>query len=123
LAKILNLTQHRATPKQVAAGVWELPAEDKEWVRGLLTFEEPPTRSELRRRARLLALFAEAAGAEKAMIGGAPFFMSTLEKALKEVGVQPVYAFSRREVVEEPQPDGSVKKGAVFRHLGFVEAV
>jgi len=119
--KILNLTQHRATYMQVAVGVLDPPAGDKEWLRGLLTFEEPPSQSELRRRARLIALFAEATGTEKAMIGGAPFFMSTLETALKERGIQPLYAFSKREVLEELQPDGSVRKITVFRHLGFVE--
>jgi hypothetical protein len=31
-----------------------------------------------------------------------------------------VYAFSRRESTEAVQEDGSVRKVAVFRHLGFV---
>ena len=58
--------------------------------------------------------------ADYVMIGGAPFFMAALESALRDVGVTPIYAFSKREVVEEPQSDGSVKKTAVFRHAGFV---
>ena len=43
-----------------------------------------------------------------------------LEEALMKRGIVPLYAFSRREVVETPLPDGSVKKTQVFRHLGFV---
>ena len=55
-----------------------------------------------------------------AMIGGAPWMMSALEGALLDAGVQPVYAFSVRESVEQVQPDGSVRKVNVFRHVGFV---
>jgi hypothetical protein len=55
------------------------------------------------------------------MIGGAPYLMGALEKALRECGFTPVYAFSKRESIDQPQPDGSVRKVAVFRHLGFVE--
>jgi hypothetical protein len=36
-------------------------------------------------------------------------------------GIVPVYAESVRDSVEEQQPDGSVKKMSVFRHLGFRE--
>jgi len=54
------------------------------------------------------------------MIGGAPYFMGALESALLEAGVEPVYAFSRRVSEEMIQPDGSVRKVGVFRHVGFV---
>ena len=49
------------------------------------------------------------------------FFMGALEKAVRECGFTPVYAFSKRESEEIPQPDGSVRKVQVFRHCGFVE--
>lgn len=58
------------------------------------------------------------------MIGGAPFLMGPLERALKELPYPPEwvgYAFSTRESVDEKQADGSVKKIAVFRHRGFVK--
>jgi len=57
------------------------------------------------------------------MIGGAPFLMSALEDALVIAGITPLYAFSVRESVEAEQADGSVRKVAVFRHLGFVEVM
>ena len=78
----------------------------------------------MEKRARELAWLAEAyrsEGITKVMIGGAPYFMSTLEKVLKEHGFTPLYAFSKRESIEEKMPDGSVKKVQVFRHIGFVE--
>jgi hypothetical protein len=55
-----------------------------------------------------------------AMIGGAPYLMAPLESALRAHGITPVYAFSVRESVDQVQPDGSVRKVAVFRHAGFV---
>ena len=57
-----------------------------------------------------------------AMIGGAPWMMAKLERALLEIGVPSVYAFSVRESAEQTQPDGSVRKVNVFRHAGFVDA-
>ena len=118
--KILNLTQHNATEEQRAAGVIE-PA-DKKAVQELLTFNDLPSHYEVWSRAEKLAKIAEAEGVTEAMIGGAPFLMYPLEMALRNRGVQPLFAFSRRETVEKPLPDGGVQKVAVFRHLGFYES-
>ena len=56
----------------------------------------------------------------KVMIGGAPWFMSALEKELIANGFKPVYAFSERVSVDHHQPDGSVRKVNEFRHIGFI---
>jgi hypothetical protein len=117
---IINLTQHAATPDQMAAGVVE-PA-DKAGVQSLLTFEQAPDATDMNRRAGALADIAKASGAEAAMIGGAPYFMAPLEAALVVAGVRPLYSFTRREAVDEKQPDGSVRKTQVFRHAAWVEA-
>jgi len=129
---ILNLTQHNATAEQKAQLVVE-PRMTKEKIRKLLTFEEIPTKEEIEARAEKLAEIAVSEASHYAgetdnevwitrvLIGGAPFFMGALEKAIRECGFTPVYAFSKRESEEIPQPDGSVKKIAVFRHIGFVE--
>jgi len=105
----------------------------KEKIQKLLTFEEIPSKEEIEARAKELARIAASEASHYAgdtdnmiwitrvMIGGAPYLMGALEKALRESGFTPVYAFSKRESVEQPQPDGSVKKIQVFRHLGFVE--
>ena len=119
---IINLTQHTATADQIAAGVQDLTGSGRDQVIAALTFDALPTAADLRDRAATIALVAMLAGTDKAMIGGAPYFMAPLESALKSAGITPVYAFSRRESVEETQPDGSVKKINIFKHSGFVEA-
>ena len=138
---ILNLTQHVATADQVAAGVVEQPHPA---VKPLLNFDTMPTMQEIQLRALKIARIAaeeialESAEIErhgqgdidsilalqqerKALIGGAPFLMSSLEEALKNVGLTPVYAFSVREIVEVQKEDGSVSKQNIFKHLGFIE--
>jgi hypothetical protein len=129
---ILNLTQHTVTPEQEAQLVVE-PRMCKAEIRELLTFEEIPTKEEIEARANELARIAVSEASmyagdtdnevwiTRVMIGGAPFLMGALEKATRECGFSPVYAFSKRESVDQPQPDGSVRKIAVFKHVGFVE--
>lgn len=119
--KVLNLTQHNASPEQLIQGVEEPTSDDKKVIAGLLTFDQIPGGEELRVAAVRLATLAGTYGASQAMIGGAPFFMRALEDALVLVGIQPVYAFSVRESVDQAQEDGSTRKVAVFRHQGFVE--
>jgi hypothetical protein len=115
--KILNLTQHVATPEQVAAGVIE--PTNKEQVVNLLTFDTLPSPLETWNRAKALAQIAKESGADAAMIGGAPYFMSAIEDALIYTNVIPVYSFSVRESQEVTQPDGTVRKVSVFKHSGF----
>ena len=57
------------------------------------------------------------------MIGGALWLMGPLARALRARGLDPVFAFSRREVAEEVQADGTVRKVAVFRFAGWVPVV
>ncbi len=116
--EIANLTQHTASEEQKKAGVFDLNEERQEKLKQLLTFEELPTKEEIQERAEKITELAEDTG--KAMIGGAPYLMASLEQALIEKGIQPLYAFSKRESVEEPLGDGSTKKTQIFRHLGFI---
>lgn len=118
---ILNLTQHNATPEQIAAGVIEPSSGDKAAIKELLTFTDPPCAASIRARAARLAVIASAY-TDRAMIGGAPYLMAPLESELMDAGITPLYAFSRRESVEETQDDGSVVKRSVFKHVAFVEA-
>ncbi len=121
---IINLTQHKATPEQTTAGVVDM-AED--WrtrvLVQLLTFDKIPDATELRGAAESIAYLCteQFPTANTAMIGGAPYLMAPLERALIDRGIKPIYGFSKRESVDEHLPDGSVKKTMVFRHLGFVE--
>lgn len=137
---MLNLTQHPATPEQRAAGVIDLPA--NAGIADLLTFDALPTRQEIEERAKAIAALAlhyqcgedradddgrlppgdNGGYCHAAMIGGAPWLMSALERELHAVHIEAYYAFSRRESVEVAQPDGTVRKTNVFRHAGFVPA-
>lgn len=141
---IINLTQHQATPEQVAAGVFDLPTILRGYLSELLTFDAIPSAEEIKARANDIAIMAAmlARGADRAeeadgavaendrgalaryaMIGGAPYLMAPLEIALCDNEIQPLYAFSVRESVEQEQPDGTVRKINIFRHAGFVPAV
>lgn len=139
---ILNLTQHPATPDQIAAGVYDPAPEERAEIVKLLTFEDIPTSHDLRTRASELAFVAACIIEQRyktmtpeereldskygsgncAMIGGAPYFMSALVEELSQLSIYALYAFSARESVEQVMPDGSVRKTAVFRHRGFVPA-
>lgn len=123
--KVLNLTQHKATADQIAVGVRDLPDNLQSELSNLLTFEKKPDQEEIHLRAVCVAeLAAEVIDDDDdgVMIGGAPFFMGALERALFLRGIIPMYAFSKRESVEKQMPDGSVQKQNVFRHGGFVVA-
>lgn len=112
--KRINLTQHLATAEQEC-----LEPENKSLVQSLLTFETLPSMDEINDRATALAIIAKQAHADQAMIGGAPFLMSSLETALHRFGITPVYAFSQRVCVEDSVTG---TKTSIFKHLGFVEA-
>jgi len=118
---MINLTQHTATPDQIAAGVVDLPANERSRLGCLLTVDALPTTTEILGRCANIADLA--AGFPTAMIGGAPWMMAALERALLARAVVPMYSFSVRESVEEITADGSVRKVAIFRHRGFIEAV
>ena len=119
--RILNLTQHAATPEQIAAGVYE--PKNKAEVQRLLTFDTLPTEKEVLDRAVDLAVMAFREKATAAMIGGAPFLMAPLQELLGWRRVKALYAFSERRSQEQTMPDGTVRKVNVFKHVGFVESV
>ena len=122
---IFNLTQHVATQAQLDAGVVEPSDQDKEFIKRYLTFDELPTSEEVEYRARSLMNIANNQGEDATvavMLGGAPFLMPALHEWALEAGIKPLYAFSVRESVESTEPDGSVIKRNLFRHMGFVEA-
>lgn len=129
--RILNLTQHRATPEQREAGVFDVDEDARTDLIKLLTFDVIPSRLEVIDRARSLGEFVRSirfpADANQytrsVMIGGAPFLMAPLEAELRRSGFEPLYAFSVRESVETTDADGAVRKTTVFRHAGFVSAV
>jgi len=116
---IINLTQHLGTPEQ---GVTDLTGDARKRLISLLTFDVMPTHADIISRARAIAELAAMAKAKEVMIGGAPYLMAPLEAALMGRGIHSFYAFTLRESVEEIAADGAVKKTAIFRHKGFIEA-
>jgi hypothetical protein len=77
-----------------------------------------PSRAMIRHRCQNIARLARAEGFHVAMIGGAPWMMGTLEHCLLDVGIAPIYAFSKRNVVEGDDGTKVVK----FVHEGFIPA-
>ena len=130
--KILNLTQHLATPDQIAAGVRDLSGWDLERLLKAITFESLPDAQEMLSRARQIATLVHHYPVHTTrdniytlpavMIGGAPYFMPMLQRVLVQEGCEVLYAFARRESVDTIAPDGSIHKTSVFRHAGFVSA-
>lgn len=123
--RIINLTQHPSTPEQRAAGVFDMEGDKLAKLKRYLTFDNPPSENEIYSRAATIALLAvgNKPCPDAAMIGGALWLMAPLARELRVQGITPLFAFSVRETEEQVQPDGSVRKTAVFRHAGFVPAV
>lgn len=125
---IINLTQHELTPEQKALIDIECYT-DRQKVKDLLTFTKLPTQIQILQRAVDLANIVrdivdqdEHINLFLVLIGGAPYLMKPLIEELKEIGVTPVFSYTDRVSVETMQPDGSVVKTQVFKHLGYVEA-
>ena len=130
--KIINLTQHRSTQEQKAAGVVDLSDPYRAKLAEAITFEgtSAPSQSEILRAAKracnLVSKCVTAADRrqpEAALIGGALWLMAPLARELRHRGIKPLFAYSRRESAEFTDADGSVSKRSIFRHIGFVEAV
>lgn len=138
---IINLTQHTLTKEQFSYNGENLveitfkpyngvSKGSTDYVKHLLNFTSLPTRDEIISRATALADYASGLLDQAknnndklfAIIGGAPYLMGALETALKERGIQPLYAYSQRESVETINTDGTVVKTAVFKHIGYIEA-
>jgi len=108
----INLTQHIAGEDQFCT-----EPKDKKLVQAMLTFNDIPSPQDIIKSARNLAAIASDEGATEAMIGGAPFLMPRLERELRSLGILPLYAFSKREAVEDPKTG---VKTSVFKHVGFI---
>ena len=118
---ILNITQHLATPDQINSGVVEPNDHHKMRIVKLLTFDTIPTLCQMTNRAcAIRSIVVKYPKLDGVMLGGAPFFMGTLEDILSVLPLRILYAFSIRESVEK-NIDGKVIKTNVFKHIGFVE--
>ena len=138
---IINLTQHSMTEEQYKYNDENLveikfkpyngtSVGSPDYVKKLLNFNDMPSKKEIIGRAIALAAYASGLLSQAkndndklyALIGGAPYLMGPLEEALKQEGIQPLYAFSQRESVEAKGENGTVIKTAIFKHKGYIEA-
>lgn len=123
---MLNLTQHVITVEQLRDGAVEPDPEMKAEIQKLITFDrsvmEHPEQIWNRAKALVSLIKREYPLLNKAMVGGALYFMPALVRELKEVGIQPYFSYTDRVSTETHNPDGSVTKTLVFKHLGWVEA-
>ena len=89
--QILNLTQHRSSPNQIEAGVYDLPEDKRDVLKGLLTFrrvyDHPAI--ELARRASAIADIAESENIVAAMVGGYPALQFYLHRELEGRHIRP----------------------------------
>ena len=125
---IINLTQHELTPEQREFIDIECHT-DRQKVKDLLTFTKLPSKEDIYYRALDLAAIVENIIDQDehvdlflVLVGGAPYLMKPLIEELKRLEVIPVFSYTDRVSVETMQPDGSIVKTQVFKHLGFVEA-
>lgn len=123
---MLNLTQHVATAEQLRDGAVEPESDVKAEIQKLLTFDrsviEHPEQIWNRAKALVSYIKREYPLVNQAMVGGALYFMPALVRELKEAGIQPYFSYTDRVSQETHNPDGSVTKTLVFKHLGWVEA-
>lgn len=123
---MLNLTQHALTAEQWRDGAVEPEADVKAQIQELITFDrsviEHPEQILNRAKALVSLIKREYPFVNQAVVGGALYFMPALVRELKEVGIQPYFSYTDRVSQETHNPDGSVTKTLVFKHLGWVEA-
>ena len=119
----MNLTQHSLTAEQISGNeCFRIESVPGDVINDRLTFNEIPTVEEMAERALDISRIAAQHSVEAAVIGGAPYFMPFLEKALIKLDIIPLYSFSKRESIERKNPDGTVIKTSVFKHIGWVKA-
>ena len=119
---ILNITQHKATKEQIADGIVQPSADDKVTIERILTFDKITncTQESIEDRADKLVAICKEYKADGALIAGAPWLMSLLEKKLMFACVKSYYAFSER-VCEEKVVDGKTITTRTFKYGGLVE--
>lgn len=126
---ILNLTQNPATPEQVAAGVVDLPADQRLLLIEHLTPDGLLGWDSIFDRCSNIASLAvyNGLGEEvfhdtkftKAMIDGPSWLIRSLEDALLFIGIDPLHSIKVREIVNQKNSDGSIEKTDKLIHVGF----
>lgn len=110
---MINITPHKATPQQLAAGVIDLHPDDFAKLRVMLYFDSLPDTEEIETRAQdiaeLASIAAKDTGASAAMIDGPAWLLNDMVIALSYNGFDSVFAYY----------DGA---GPARVHAGFIPA-
>lgn len=97
---IINLTQYPTTVEMKKLGIVDLKESAYKTLLRHLVFMECPDKARIKEAAKNIAALAYTASVmyhtNKALIGGDPFLMPSLEKALRKLGIQPVYLFDNK---------------------------
>lgn len=96
MKRIINLTDDKADSLYLKdiKNLYDVNEEERDLIESLLNFKSLPTKKEMKSRAVTLTNLVKEHNATAALIDGPPFFMSTLEKELKEANIVPVYNFT-----------------------------
>jgi hypothetical protein len=119
---VYNFTMHEATQEQASQGVINLHGSDLVKLKAHLLFQPTYTNQDLLDAMLGLGEMMKArdpdlSGEVSFMVGGLPNLMCALTQLAPIY--QLVFADSERKSVDHHMPDGTVKKVAVFKHLGF----
>ena len=117
--RIINLTGKFTTCEQLEVGVFAPEDEDVDKIKELLVFQKYPTENDIEKRAKALVDIANKYEVLYAMIDGPSFFMSSLEKALKNDNIQPLYSFGKMITEEVEYPDGVINNTR-YKHEAFI---
>lgn len=130
--KILNLTQHAATPEQLAVGVVDVGPDVRSDVDKLLAFDDVPTATDLDMRAHLFARLAmvcwctrnpRGGQLPRVMIDPPVYLASAIERNLIEFGIEPLHSFAKPTLtITSTNDDGETVKTLVTEHVGFIAA-
>ena len=97
--RILNLTGTVSTPEQRAQGVVDPCEEMRAECARLLAFRFAPDGAEIRIAAEGIRTMAVSMGADRALIGGAPFMVPYLQFLLRESNIEVMFAFGGSDFV------------------------
>lgn len=122
MANFVFVMQHSPTPEQLKAvergGRVAVELADKEL---LVVPDDPSLQREwfVRRAEEIIAVIGGVGLGDAFHAMGQPQLANALNAAARDRGAILLESVTTRESVEAPQPDGTVKKTAVFRFSGF----
>jgi len=117
--RILNLTNHSATPAQQQLGLVDI-AEQREYICQLLSFAKIPDVDDIEQRCHKLVGLTLQLEFRAAHLGGATYLTPQLHHMLIANGVDVYYSYSKRQSSEYENQNGEIEKKSIFSFENFV---